>query len=146
MPGEPDFAAEAAPEQIVAAVAEQVAAAGGSLPHTHHEGEHPQAVSVRTVTHRGHHIVIRTRYEIEVDGRPFSPLVTVDLGGRVHYHGLPTRDFASMVDLVNKAIDTFPADFAHNASSGQPSDQHPAGGSGGHHAPAQEAAAQERHS
>lgn len=134
MPGEPDFAAEAAPEKIVAAVADQVAAAGGSLPHTHHEGAHPEAVSVRKVNYRGHDILIRTRYEIEVDGRPFAPAVTVDLGGRVHYHGLPTRDFSSMVDLVRKAIDTFPEDFAPAAADGPGADPgHDVSARAGHH-------------
>ncbi len=132
MPGERDFAAEATPDRIAGAIAEQVAAAGGSLPHSHHEGAQPQAVSVRTLSYRGHEVVIRTKYEIEVDGRPFSPQITVDMGGRVHYHGLPTRDFASMVDLVRKAIDTFPADFQPGAW-GEPGGHHHPGGGGESH-------------
>ena len=128
-----DFAAEATPERIKAALAQRLAVEGGELPHKEHEGEHPDAVSVRTVTHRGHRIVVRTRYDIEVDGHPFNPAVTVDLGGRVHYHGLPTRDFSSMVDLVCKAIDTFPDDFeqasprdgeGHPGHSDQPDQPH----------------------
>lgn len=74
----------------------------------HHVG--PMA-AVRAVSHRGHEIVIRTTYEITVDGEPFEAHVTVDNGGRVHYHGLPTRDFESTVDLVKKVVDYFPDDF-----------------------------------
>jgi hypothetical protein len=108
----PDFAAEAAPERVVIAVAENTAAtAAMPMSHGEHDGDHPDAVSVRSATHNGHDIVIRTRYEIEVDGQPFAPRINVDNSGRVQYHGLPTRDFASMVDLVKKAIDTFPDDF-----------------------------------
>ena len=33
-------------------------------------GQHGPAVSVRETDHKGHHIVIRTSYEIRVDGRP----------------------------------------------------------------------------
>lgn len=73
--------------------------------------EHGAAVSVRTAEHRGHAILIRTRYEIEVDGQPFGAHINVDNAGRVQYHGLPTRDFGSLVDLVKRAIDAFPEDF-----------------------------------
>jgi hypothetical protein len=74
----------------------------------HHAGP---MVAVRTVAHRGHEIVIRTSYQITVDGQPFDAHVTVDNAGRVHYHGLPTRDFESTVDLVKKVVDYFPDDF-----------------------------------
>ena len=130
----PDFAAEAAPERLVIAVAENAAVtAGMAMSHGGHDVEHPDAVSVRSATHKGHDIVIRTRYEIEVDGQPFAPLINVDNAGRVQYHGLPTRDFASMVDLVKKAIDTFPDDFPDHPAELPNHDHHdtPEGG-GGH--------------
>jgi hypothetical protein len=111
----PDFAAEASPEQLIAAVAANTSAEADMPSHGSHEGAHPGAVSVRTATYEGHEIVIRTQYQIEVDGRPFSPHLNLDNAGRVHYHGLPTREFASLVDLVKKAIDTFPDDFAEPA-------------------------------
>ena len=91
----------------------------------HHAG--PMA-AVRTVSHRGHEIVIRTTYEITVDGQPFEANVTVDNDGRVHYHGLPTRDFESTVDLVKKAVDYFPDDF------GPGTGPEPANGHGHDHA------------
>jgi hypothetical protein len=125
-----DLAAEAAPERLVAAVSRNVAA-GIADTHGSPEGPHPDAVSVRTADHDGHAIVIRTRYEIEVDGRPFQPHLVVDNSGRVHYHGLPTRDFASMVDLVKKAIETFPEDFAGDGPGHGPGH----GGHGSGHGP-----------
>jgi hypothetical protein len=69
------------------------------------------------VTYKGHEIVIRTTYEITVDGRPFAADVIVDNSGRVHCHGLPTRDFTSTVSLVKKAIDFFPEDFPAGGSA-----------------------------
>jgi hypothetical protein len=102
-----DLVAAAEPEAVRAALAanadELVRAAGP------HHGD--ALASMRRATHNGHDIVVRTSYQITVDGRPFDVHVIVDNGGRVYYHGLPTRDFASVIDLVVKAIDTFPEDF-----------------------------------
>lgn len=97
----------------------------------HHVG--PMA-AVRTVSHRGHEIVIRTTYEITVDGEPFDAHVTVDNSGRVHYHGLPTRDFESTVDLVKKVVDYFPDDFG-GESRPAPTNGHAGHDHGGHHHP-----------
>lgn len=95
----------------------------------HHVG--PLA-AVRTVSHRGHEIVIRTTYEITVDGQPFEAHVTVDNAGRVHYHGLPTRDFESTVDLVKKVVDYFPDDFGPGAEPA-PTNGHEHDHTGHHH-------------
>jgi hypothetical protein len=64
------------------------------------------------VHYKDHEIVIRTTYEITIDGETFAAHVNVDNNGRVHYHGLPTRDFPSTVDLVKQVIDAFPDDFS----------------------------------
>ena len=77
---------------------------------------------MRYASYKGHQIMVRTTYEITVDGRPFAIHVTVDNSGRVHYHGLPTRDFPSLIGLVQKAIDTFPEDFREPASKPDPDD------------------------
>lgn len=90
----------------------------------HHGGD---LIDVRTARHGGHDIVVRTRYEITVDGRPFDVQMSVNNLGRVHYHGLPTRDFASAVDLVKKAIDVFGEEFAADDAAS------PAGQHGGRH-------------
>jgi hypothetical protein len=103
-----DLVAAAQPDELrdaLAANADELAHAAGP----HHSSE---LAAVRRATHRGHEIVVRTSYQITVDGRLFDVHLTVDNGGRVHYHGLPTRDFASVIDLVAKAIDAFPGDFA----------------------------------
>jgi hypothetical protein len=78
--------------------------------------------SVRTASYKGHEIVIETTYAITVDGTPFEAPLIVDNGGRVYYHGLPTRDFPSAVDLVENAIDHFPSDFPAGEA---PPDEHP---------------------
>jgi nitrogenase molybdenum-iron protein alpha/beta subunit len=67
--------------------------------------------SVREATYRGHHIVIRTSYRIEVDEQPIVGHMGVSNDGQVHYHPIPNLGFDSAVDLVKKLIDTFPDDF-----------------------------------
>ena len=107
-----DFVGAAQPEEIrkaLAANAEQIASAG----HAHGSGD---LSSMRYASYKGHEIAVRTTYEITVDGRPFAIHVTVDNSGRVHYHGLPTRDFPSLIGLVQKAIDMFPEDFPEPVS------------------------------
>jgi hypothetical protein len=77
-------------------------------------GEHGHGgalASLRTATHAGHQIEVETTYSITVDGERFDAGLIADNEGRVYYHGLPTRDFASAIDLVKKAIDQFPDDF-----------------------------------
>lgn len=110
-----DWVAAAQPDAIRASLqanAELIAHAG----HAHGTGG---MTSERTATYQGHQITVHTTYEITVDGAPFDVHLTVDNGGRVHYHGLPTRDFPSVIGLVEKAIDVFPADFPGPAG-GQP--------------------------
>lgn len=109
----PDLAAAAQPDALratLAANAERLRPAAHSHPGS-------GVASVRSATYKGHEIVIRTTYEITVDGRPFEAEVVVDNSGRVYYHGLPTRDFTSTVSLVKKAIDFFPEDFPAGRSA-----------------------------
>jgi hypothetical protein len=72
--------------------------------------------SVREAEHNGHHIMIKTTYKITIDGRPFKGQLGVTNGGSVHYEGVPNAGFASALDLVKTVIDTFPDEFAKNAS------------------------------
>lgn len=114
-----DWVAASQPDAVRASLqanAELIAHAG----HAHGTGG---ITSVRAATYKGHQITVHTTYEITVDGRPFDIHLTVDNGGRVHYHGLPTRDFASVIGLVEKAIDVFPADFT--ATTGAQADADP---------------------
>ena len=73
---------------------------------------HGKAKSVREADYHGHHIVVRTSYEIEVDGQMVMGHMGVTKDGKVHYHPIPNMAFASAIDMVKKLIDIFPDDFA----------------------------------
>jgi hypothetical protein len=77
---------------------------------------HDHGGSVREDTYKGHRIIIRTHYEIEIDGKPFAGSLDVAQGGTVQYHGIPNVSAVSAVDLMRAVIDAFPNDFA----AGQP--------------------------
>jgi hypothetical protein len=103
-----ELAAAASPQALVAHVRGQARPPGG-----HGHGGHGHGTtSVREVSYEGHDIVIRTTYEIEVDGRSLHGHMGVTNDGQVHYHAVPNLSFASAVDLVKQLIDTFPDDFA----------------------------------
>ena len=61
--------------------------------------------------YKGHHIVIRTRYDITVDGQAVTGHMMLTNMGQVQYHGLPNYSFDSAVGLVRALIDNFPEDF-----------------------------------
>jgi hypothetical protein len=94
------------PESLVEHVRQNVPA----LRQTQHPHGEPSE-SIREVSYRGHHIVIRTSYSVEVDGLPLEGHLGVTNDGRVHYHGVPNLSFASAVDLVEQLIEAFPEDF-----------------------------------
>jgi hypothetical protein len=94
------------PESLV----EHVRQNAPALQQTQHP--HGQAMeSVREATYRGHHIVVRTSYQIEVDDVTVEGHLGVTNDGQVHYHAVPNLSFASAIDLVKQLIDTFPEDF-----------------------------------
>jgi len=101
-------------------------------PMTMHHGEGP-ATSVREAEHRGHHITIRTTYEIEVDGRKLDLPLGLDNDGHVHCHALPNYQFASAIDLVKRTIDTFPREFPGTRRRATPSPDKSHGHSGSMH-------------
>jgi hypothetical protein len=68
--------------------------------------------TIREDKHNGHRIIIRTTYDIEVDGRKVLLPLSVDNEGRVHCHSLPNYQFGSAMDMVKTLIDNFPEDFA----------------------------------
>jgi hypothetical protein len=90
--------------------------------HEHGGGENIE--TVREADYEGRHIVIRTTYHIEVNGKPFQGQLALDNEGRVHCHSLPNYQFASAVDMVQRLIDIFPEDF--------PAQQGTGGDTGGH--------------
>lgn len=77
---------------------------------------HEDMANVREAEYDGHHIVVRTSYEIEVDGRMVMGHLGVTNDGKVHYHPIPNFAFASAIDMVKKLIDIFPDDFASIAT------------------------------
>lgn len=75
-------------------------------------------VSMRHADYKGHHIMIKTTYQITVDGKPFKAPLGVTDAGSVHYHGMPNASFTSALDLVRCAIDVFPDDFKSGSHGG----------------------------
>lgn len=74
----------------------------------HHHGP---TVSVREADHAGRRIVIRTTYEVTVDGAPLAVPLVLTNDGVLHCHALPNYQFQSAVDLIKGLIDEFPEDF-----------------------------------
>ncbi|MDE2366110.1 MAG: hypothetical protein KGM95_04160 [Betaproteobacteria bacterium] len=74
--------------------------------------QHMASETIREADYEGHHIVVRTTYQIEVDGKPVMGHMGVTDDGRVHYHPVPNISFASALDMVKQLIDIFPDDFA----------------------------------
>ena len=63
-------------------------------PMPHHHGE-----STREAEYKGHKIIIRTTYEITVDGQAVTGHINVSNEGDVQYHAIPNFSFGSAVDL-----------------------------------------------
>ena len=79
------------------------------------EMHHGESVVTREADYKGHHIVVRTKYEVEVDGKPLMGHMGVTDSGSVHYHPVPNLAFASALDMVRKIIDVFPDEFGPDA-------------------------------
>lgn len=97
---------------------------------------------VRTATHRGHRITVKTTYTIDVDGTPIAGHFGVTDDGQVHYHAVPNVSFDSAIDMVKKLIDAFPDDFppcpdcdavGHDAAHADHDHPHHDAGHGGGH-------------
>jgi hypothetical protein len=87
---------------------------------------------VREDDYKGHHLVIRTRYNITVDGKEVTGHIMLTNAGQVQYHGLPNHSFDSTVDLVRALIDNFPEDFEKGKRGASSRDRMGIGGRGGH--------------
>ncbi|HTJ54869.1 MAG TPA: hypothetical protein VL380_05585 [Nitrosospira sp.] len=97
--------------------------------HASHVGEtqehqHPTSETIREADYEGHHIVIRTTYQIEVDGKPVTGHMGVTDDGKVHYHPVPNISFASALDMVKQLINIFPDDFNHIADKSTVAEEH----------------------
>jgi len=95
----------------IAAYVKSNAARARKAQQMHHE----EAVVTREADYKGHHIVVRTTYEVEVDGKRLMGHMGVNDSGSVHYHPIPNLSFASALDMVKKIIDVFPDDFCPGA-------------------------------
>lgn len=73
--------------------------------------QHSKTESVREADYHGHKIIVRTSYQITVDGQMLMGHMGVTNDGQVHYHPVPNISFASAVDLVKQLIEIFPDDF-----------------------------------
>jgi len=87
---------------------------------------------VREDDYKAHHVVIRTTYNIAVDGKEVTGHVMLTNAGQVQYHGLPNYSFDSTVDLVRALIDNFPEDFQKGKRGSGSRDRIDIGGRGGH--------------
>ena len=76
-----------------------------------HAGHDRPFESVREFEYNGHQIIIRTRYDIRVDGKKLGGHIYVDNSGKVSTHALPAYSFGSTVDLIKKLIDMFGDNF-----------------------------------
>src|SRR6185437_11280165 len=97
--------------------------------HASHVGEtqghqHPTSETIREADYEGHHIVIRTTYQIEVDGKPVTGHMGVTDDGKVHYHPVPNISFASALDMVKQLINIFPDDFNNIADRSTAAEEH----------------------
>jgi hypothetical protein len=109
-----ELVGSAQPEALTERVAEQgprLRRQDKDHDHGHGHGHGMPVETTREATYRGHHILVRTTYQIEVDGTPIYGHLGVTNDGQVHYHAVPNLAFASAVDLVRQLIDTFPDDF-----------------------------------
>lgn len=91
------------------AQAQKTSAALTKLLKGHHS--HQASESVRQEHYKGHHIIIKTSYDVTVDGKKFDAALAVSNAGNVEYHGMPNVGFASAVDLMRSVIDQFPQEF-----------------------------------
>jgi len=72
---------------------------------------HGESMVTRETNYKGHHIIVRTKYEVEIDGQRLMGHLGVNDAGSVHYHPIPNMSFSSALDMVRKIIDVFPNDF-----------------------------------
>ena len=97
--------------QSIASYVKSNAAQAKKAQHMHME---EGSMVTRETDYKGHHIVVRTKYEVEVDGNRLMGHLGVNDAGSVHYHPIPNMSFTSALDMIKKVIDVFPNDFDSN--------------------------------
>ena len=101
-------------------------------PDHHVHGSGGSIETLREDDYEGHHIVIRTTYQIEVDGQVLQGPLGLDNEGNLHCHALPNYQFASAIDMVKRLIDNFPEDFKSKKGGGKKTGGHTGGHAGAH--------------
>lgn len=80
-------------------------AAHGGHDHDHVHGHDHGGASLREFEYRGHTVQITTRYEVTIDGEPWTQPIQVRPNGTVICHALPAYVVPSANDLVQAVID-----------------------------------------
>jgi len=74
--------------------------------------------TIREDDYKGHHIVIRTRYETQMDGQPSTAHMALTNAARRYYHPRPNPRFPSAIvrrcQLIAPLPDEFPPDRTRN--------------------------------
>jgi len=81
------------------------------LPRAAHAHPGPSE-SVREDNYKGHEIVVKTTYEVTIDGQMLPLHLSLGKDGSVHCHDLPNYVSGSMIDVLRRIIDVYPDDFA----------------------------------
>lgn len=89
----------------------QILKTGKGLGGSHHSGHGKPIESKREFTHKNHHILIKTSYEIQIDNMSVGGHIFVDDFGHLSCHAFPNYSFSSAVDLIKKIIDKYPIEF-----------------------------------
>ena len=77
-----------------------------SQTHVHQKNE-----TIREADYKGHHIMVRTQYEIEVDGHMVMGHMGVTNDGHVHYHPLQICLSAQRLISLNSSLIRSPTIF-----------------------------------
>jgi hypothetical protein len=78
---------------------------GDHVAHAHVDGP---VTSTRTLAARGNTIVIKTTYEISIEGKPWPLHMMVDSDGRLWSHLCPYSTFATAPELVSYLLEHAP--------------------------------------
>lgn len=99
------------------------------LPQAGHAHAGPSE-SVRTDDYSGHKIVVKSTYDVSIDGTPLPLHLSVANDGTVHCHSLPNYTSGSLMDVLRRLIDAFPNDFPPGGPKGGGAGGTPGGGHG----------------
>jgi hypothetical protein len=77
-----------------------------------HSGEHGHTLEeIEDIEHAGRRIVVRTRYEIEIDGKQVKTHMWIRSDGRFVTHALPYFSFSSPREMAEALAEYYSADF-----------------------------------